>query len=215
MNSENPDPAAGSPVASAYSAERAGAVMTVRRRIRTGARPVSVPCAGCGTAVAVAARGPIRKWCGQTCRQRGWELRRAAGQLSDPSVSVAVREVVEVPVTIRPERMEWVGELAELTRQIATAELPAGCLHPVYEALTVAINQLTHTGRSHLGERQFGFVPHPAMAGRERIIADQLDTTSLSVTGRDPAVARRLQIAYERSDRRRTTRMQRRFPNSF
>jgi len=215
MSSENFDSSAGSPVASAYSAERAGAVMTVRRRIRTGARPVSVPCAGCGTAVAVAARGPIPKWCGQTCRQRGWELRRAAGQLSDPSVSVAVREVVEVPVTIRPERMEWVGELAELTRQIATAELPAGCLHPVYEALTVAINQLTHTGRSHLGERQFGFVPHPALAGRERIIADQLDTTSLSVTGRDPAVARRMQIAYERSDRRRTTRMQRRFPNSF
>lgn len=215
MNSENPDPAAGSATASAYSAERAGAVMTVRRRIRTGARPVSVPCAGCGTAVAVAARGPIPKWCGQTCRQRGWELRRAAGQLSDPSVSVAVREVVEVPVTIRPERMEWVGELAELTRQITAAELPAGCFHPVYEALTVAINQFTHANRSHLGERQFGFVPHPAMAGRERIIADQLDTTSLSVTGRDPAVARRLQIAYERSDRRRTTRMQRRFPNSF
>jgi len=215
MNSENPDPAAGSATASAGPAEQAGAVMTVHRRIRTGARPVSVPCAGCGTAVAVAARGPIPKWCGQTCRQRGWELRRAAGQLSDPSVSVAVREMVEVPVTIRPERMEWVGELAELTRQIATAELPAGCFHPVYEALTVAINQLTHTGRPYIGERQFGFVPHPAMAGRERIIADQLDTTSLSVTGRDPAVARRLQIAYERSDRRRTTRMQRRFPNSF
>ncbi len=215
MSSENFDSSAGSSAASAYPAERAGAVMTVRRRIRTGARPVSVPCAGCGTAVAVAARGPIPKWCGQTCRQRGWELRRAAGQLSDPSVSVAVREVVEVPVTIRPERMEWVGELAELTRQITAAELPAGCFHPVYEALTVAINQLTHTGRSHLGERQFGFVPHPALAGRERIIADQLDTTSLSITGRDPAVARRLQIAYERSDRRRTTRMQRRFPNSF
>ena len=53
-------------------------------------------------------------------------VRRAAGQLSDPSVSVAVREVVEVPVTIRPERMEWVGELAELTRQITAAELPPG-----------------------------------------------------------------------------------------
>jgi len=192
--------------------------MTVRRRIRTGARPASVPCAGCGSAVAVAARGSIPKWCGQTCRQRGWERCRAAAELTaDPAstVRVVVREVVEVPVTIRPERMEWVGELAELTRQIATAELPAGCFHPVYEALSEAINQLTHTGRSHLGERQFGFVAHPAMAGRERIIADQLDTTSLSVTGRDPAVARRLQIAYERSDRRRTTRMQRRFPNSF
>ncbi len=214
MNSENLDSSAGSATASAGPAEQADAVMTVHRRIRTGARPVSVPCAGCGTAVAVAARGPIPKWCGQACRQRGWELRRAAGQLSDPAVSVAVREVVEVPVTIRPERMEWVGELAELTRQIATAELPAGCLHPVYEALTVAINQLTHTGRSYIGERQFGFVAHPALAGRERIIADQLDTTSLS-TGRDPAVARRMQIAYERSDRRRAARMQRRFPNGF
>ncbi len=189
--------------------------MTVHSRVRTGARPVSVPCAGCGTAVAVAARGPIPKWCGQTCRQRGWERRRAAAELTAAGVAVAVREVVQVPVTLRPERSEWVGELAELTRQIAALELPDGCLHPVYEALTVAINQLTHAGRSYVGERQFGFVAHPALAGRERIIADQLDTTSLSVTGRDPAVARRMQIAYERSDRRRKARMQRRFPNGL
>jgi len=40
-------------------------------------------------------------------------------------------------------------------------------------------------------------------------------TTSLNITGRDPAVARRLKIAYERSDRRRKARMQRRFPNDF
>ncbi len=113
-----------------YQAERAGAVMTVRRRIRTGARPVSMPCAGCGTDVTVAARGPIPKWCGQTCRQRGWELRRAAGKLSDPAVSVAVREVIEVPVTIRPERMEWVGELAELTRQITAAGTARRVLPP-------------------------------------------------------------------------------------
>jgi len=165
--------------------------------------------------VAAAARGPIPKWCGQTCQQRGWELRRAAGQLSDPSVSVAVREMVEVPVTIRPGTDGMGRGTGRVDPADHRGRTPAGCLHPVYEALTVAINQLTHANRSHLGERQFGFVPHPAMAGRERIIADQLDTTSLSVTGRDPAVARRLQIAYERSDRRRTTRMQRRFPNSF
>jgi len=81
--------------------------------------------------------------------------------------------------------------------------------------LTVAINQLTHANRSYVGERQFGFAAHPALAGRERIIADQLDTTSLSITGRNPPVARRMQVAYERSDRRRKARMQRRFPNGF
>jgi len=52
------------------------------------------------------------------------------------------------------------------------------------------------------------------LVGRERIIADQLDTTNLSITGRNPAVTRRLNIAYERSERRRGARIKRRFPTA-
>ena len=183
--------------------------MTVHRRVRTGPRPKSVTCAGCGAAVPVETKGPIPKWCGQTCRQRAWELRRAAADLSDPAVSVAVREVVQVPVTIRPERNEWVGELAELTRQIATGELPVGCWHGVYEALTVAINQLVHRNRELTGSSRMHLTEHPPMVGRDRQIAAQLDTG-----GDTTAVA---QAHWEASDQRsaqqRQTRMHRRFPN--
>jgi len=93
--------------------------------------------------------------------QRGWERRRAAAELIVAGVAVAVREVVQVPVTLRPERSEWVGELAELTRQIAALELPDGCLHPVYEALTVAINQLVHRNRTGYAGHHYSFTPHP------------------------------------------------------
>ncbi len=185
--------------------------MTVHRRVRTGPRPGTVPCAGCGAEVLVARRGPLPKWCGQTCRQRGWERRRAAAELADSGVIIAVREVVQVPVMLRPERSEWVGELAELTRQIAALELPDGCLHPVYEALTVAINQLVHRNRTGYAGHQFSFTPHPAMVGRERIIADQLDTA----TGGTSAATDRMDAAYDRAQRRAEARMKRRFPHGF
>ena len=191
--------------------DSSGALLTVYRRVRNGARPDTVPCAGCGDTVPVARRGPLPKWCGQTCRQRGWELRRAAAELADSGATVAVREVVQVPVALRPERSEWVGELAELTRQIAAQELPDGCLHPVYEALTVAINQLVHRNCTGYAGRQYAFTPHPAMVGRAQHIADQLDTT----THDSPAVQDRQAAAYDRATRRSTARMKRRFPNGF
>lgn len=187
------------------------ALLTVHRRVRTGPRPDTVPCAGCGTDVPVARRGPLPKWCGQTCRQRGWELRRAAAELTAAGATVAVREVVQVPVALRPERAEWVGELAELTRQIAAHELPDGCLHPVYEALTVAINQLVHRNRTGYAGHQHSFTPHPALVGREQHIADQLDTT----TSGTPAAADRADGAYYRAQRRAAARMKRRFPHGF
>ena len=191
--------------------DRSDALMTVHRRVRTGPRPDTVPCAGCGAEVPVARRGPLPKWCGQTCRQRGWERRRAAAELTDTGVTIAVREVVQVPVTLRPERSEWVGELAELARQIAAHELPDGCLHPVYEALTVAINQLVHRNNLRYAGHQYSFTPHPALVGREQHIADQLDTT----TGDTPAVQDRLDTAYYRAQRRAAARMKRRFPHGF
>lgn len=187
------------------------ALLTVHRRVRTGARPATVPCAGCGADVPVARRGPLPKWCGQTCRQRGWERRRAAAELADTGVAVAVREVVQVPVALRPERSEWVGELAELTRQIAAHELPDGCLHPVYEALTVAINQLVHRNNTGYAGHHFSFERHPAMPGREQHIADQLDTT----TSDTDTVQDRQEAAYCRARRRAEARMKRRFPNGF
>lgn len=187
------------------------ALLTVHRRVRTGARPETVPCAGCGADVPVARRGPLPKWCSQTCRQRGWERRRAAAELVDSGVAVAVREVVQVPVALRPERSEWVGELAELTRQIAAHELPDGCLHPVYEALTVAINQLVHRDSTGYAGHRFFFDRHPALVGREQHIADQLDTT----TANTEAVQDRQGAAYYRARRRAEARMKRRFPNGF
>ncbi len=191
--------------------DRLEALLTVHRRVRTGPRPGTVPCAGCGTDVPVARRGPLPKWCGQTCRQRGWELRRAAAELADSGVTIAVREVVQVPVMLRPERSEWVGELAELTRQIAAHELPDGCLHPVYEALTVAINQLVHRNNLRYAGHQFSFTPHPAMVGREQHIADQLDTTTTFTK----AVQDRFETVDYRAQRRAAARMKRRFPHGF
>jgi hypothetical protein len=179
----------------------------VRRRVRTAARPTSVPCAGCGKDVPVRTRGPLPVWCGQTCRQRAWELRRAAAALAGGGASVAQREVVEVPVPLEPERSEWVGVLAELTRQVASHELPAGCMQPVYEALTVAINQLVHREQTQNYGRGYGFTSHPALPGRENVIAAQLATdvaTSLAAQARWIA-------EIERAERRRDARLRRRF----
>jgi hypothetical protein len=147
-------------------------------------------------------------WCGQTCRQRAWELRRAAAALAEQGSSVAQRDVIEVPVPIQPERSEWVGTLAELTRQIASHELPPGCMHPVYEALTVAINQLVHRDRTQNYGRRHSFVPHPPLPGREQAIAVQL------AVGSDDEVAQRAWTTeIERAVRRREARMRRRVSN--
>lgn len=183
------------------------ALMTVHRPVPTAYRPESVECAGCGAAVPVGRRGPLPTWCGQTCRQRSWERRRAVAELAATGAGVAVRDVVPVPVAVRPERSEWVGELAELTRQVATRELPDGCLHPVYEALTVVINQIVHRHRSTPGGRTYSFEPHPALVGREQIIADQLDTDGLD----SQTVRRRFDAACELSRRRYDARIKRRF----
>jgi hypothetical protein len=146
-------------------------------------------------------------WCGQTCRQRAWELRRAAAALAERGVSVAQREVVEVPVPFQPERSEWVGVLAELTRQVASHELPAGCMEPVYEALTVAINQLVHRDQKQNFGRGHSFAPHPAQPGRESVIAAQLATDVAD----SPAAQARWVAEIERAQRRRETRLRRRF----
>ena len=189
--------------------ERLEPAIEVRRRTRTGRRPASVACAGCGKDVAVRSRGPLPIWCGQTCRQRAWELRRAATLLAERDSSVAQREIVEVPVPLQPARSEWVGTLAELTRQIASHELPAGCMHPVYEALTVAINQLVERDRTQNHGRRHAFVAHPALPGRERNIAAQVATNAAE----DERARAAWNAEIARADRRRDALMRRRFPN--
>lgn len=190
------------------------AVVEVRRRARAGARPATIDCAGCGTPVPVKLRGPLPIWCSSTCRHRAWERRRAAtdlahqAQLHDPNrPAVVLREVVEVPVALVPERSEWVGMLAELTRQIAAHELPDGCLAPTYEALTVAINQAAHRDHQNRSGRIHGFTPHPPLPGRDDVIDAQLDTHTPDTA---PARARQA-AAIARSYHRRDTRMRARF----
>jgi hypothetical protein len=136
-------------------------------------------------------------------------MRRAAAALEAAGASVAQRQVIEVPVPLEPERSEWIGALAELTRQIASHELPAGCMHSVYEALTVAINQLVERDRAQNYGRRHAFTAHPALPGRERAIEAQLATDVAD----SPAAQARWTVEIERAARRREARMRRRFPN--
>lgn len=185
-------------------------VVERRRRVRAQSRPEAVECSGCGSRIPVRLRGPLPTWCSSTCRHRAWERRRAAAEL-DASVAgtVVVREVVDRPVAIAPERSEWVGVLAQLARQIAGHELPDGCLRPAYEALTVALNQAVVRDQERTGGQFLGLQPHPALPGREQVIDDQVDRhTPLSAHARQRQAA-----AAERVGRRYDARMRRRFPN--
>lgn len=185
-------------------------VVERRRRVRAQSRPEVVECAGCGSRIPVRLRGPLPTWCSSTCRHRAWERRRAAAELDASGTgTVVVREVVERPVAIAPERSEWVGVLAQLTRQIAGHELPDGCLRPVYEALTVAINQAVVRDQERTGGQFIGLQPHPALPGREQVIDAQVDR-------RAPLIGharQRQDAAVERAARRYDARMRRRFPD--
>lgn len=189
----------------------APAVVEVRRRVRAGRRPAAIVCAGCGASVRVKLRGPLPIWCSSTCRHRAWERRRAVAELAargdGQQPTVALRETVEVAVPLTPERLEWIGVIAELTRQIANHDLPNGCLNPVYEALTVAINQAVYRDENYMFDGPHGFVRHRALAGREQVIDSQLDTH-----GPDGFTARaNRDAAIKRSYVRREARMRRRF----
>ena len=190
--------------------DASGTLVERHRRLPTGPRPPAVSCAGCGAQVPVRGRGPLPRWCSSTCRHRAWEQRRAVSELQAAGSLMVVRETVETPVVIEPERSEWVGVLARLTRQIASHELPDGCLVPVYEALTVAINQAALRDREHRSGQIRGLRPHPALPGRERVIEDQVDTE----TPHGGLARARQTAAIERAARRYDARMRRRFPTS-
>ena len=85
-------------------------------------------CGWCSGAFVPADRGRTPKWCSQTCRQRAWELRRAArsGLVAIDVVQqvvevekVVTKEVVqEVAGPLRPSRRAWPALLTELTHQV-------------------------------------------------------------------------------------------------
>jgi hypothetical protein len=70
----------------------------------------------CSGPIAVKARGRIPKWCSAACRQRAWELSRAAA--SGRSAVQVVELQVEVPVPGAPKRADWPRLLDELARQL-------------------------------------------------------------------------------------------------
>lgn len=193
------------------TSESMPAVVEVRRQVRTMGRPATVECAGCGTSVPVRLRGPLPIWCSSTCRHRAWERRRAVAELAASEdyegPAFVLREVIERPFPIAPERSEWVGVLAELRRQIASHDLPNGCLLPVYEALTVAINQAAYRDRNYNAENHLGLTEHSALAGRQDVIDAQLDTHRPSSA---PARAKR-EAAIQLARRRQDARLRRRF----
>ena len=81
-------------------------------------------------------------------------------------------------------------------------------MHPVYEALTVAINQLVQRDRTQNYGWRHSFVTHPPLPGREPAIAVQL------ALGSDDEVAQRAWTTeIERAVRRREARMRRRASN--
>jgi hypothetical protein len=80
-------------------------------------------------------------------------------------------------------------------------------MQPAYEALTVAINQLAHRDQTQNYGRGYRFTPHPALPGREDVIAAQLATDVAD----SPAARARWVAEIERAERRRDARLRRRF----
>src|ERR1044071_4807987 len=92
-------------------------------------RPVSATCGGCGTRLVYRGRGRPRRYCSDSCRTRGWALRRATTipTRDDIAPVVEVRErVIErhvrsaTPVTAR----EWCDVLTELQRALTDNRSP-------------------------------------------------------------------------------------------
>jgi hypothetical protein len=92
-------------------------------------RLIGRECSSCGAWIAYRGRGRRPRYCGASCRQRAWSVRRAAEQLgtldgAGPQVVTEVRErVVERPVSVPVLRepttpREWVDLLQVLAEQL-------------------------------------------------------------------------------------------------
>lgn len=81
-------------------------------------RSAARSCVWCRGAIDVKPLGRIPKWCSATCRQRAWELRRAAA--SGRAAVEIVERLVAVPTPTRsaPAHGEWVDLLHELAAQL-------------------------------------------------------------------------------------------------
>lgn len=87
-------------------------------------RVIARDCEQCGRRFEVSPLGRRPRYCGQTCRQRAWELRRARTDLQreEPARPEVVREVIERTVSPGTGR-EWAqlfGELAATLRDPST-----------------------------------------------------------------------------------------------
>jgi hypothetical protein len=70
----------------------------------------------------VPSRGRVPKWCGDACRHRAWEQRRAAA--SGRSAVEVVEHRVEVLADPRPRTVDdWAGLLTELTGRLDSGRI--------------------------------------------------------------------------------------------
>ena len=144
--------------------DQAPDTVSVSERV-TGERVVSRECAACGTPVAYSGRGRPGRYCSAACRQRGWALRTAAGQLAageDPRPRV-VREVVErtterlvvraaAPAAVPERARDWEAVLGELAGQLGDPARPLACNHWDHPRLYAALGRaLTALGQAHPG----------------------------------------------------------------
>lgn len=103
-------------------------------------RATTVPCAWCGAHVSPGTRGPLPKWCSDTCRHRAWEQARAAA-CGRSAVEVIERRV-EVPVALSPTRRDRARVLLELTAQLDGGRLYDRDLASSAEAIMSALAAL-------------------------------------------------------------------------
>ena len=84
-------------------------------------RRAASTCGWCGGPITVKATGRVPKWCSASCRQRAWELARAAA--SGLAAVQVVERHVTVPVPISPTRCDWPRLLRELVIQLDSGRI--------------------------------------------------------------------------------------------
>jgi hypothetical protein len=123
-------------------------------RTTTSERAVSTTCGACGTELTYGGEGRPRRFCSDSCRTRGWALRRAAEQLGvalpPPVVEIRERLTTRVVAPSGPrvptDPHGWNVMLAELTAQLADPRTSMHRRHwdhrRVYQSLAAALTAL-------------------------------------------------------------------------
>lgn len=83
----------------------------------------TLACGWCGSPILLPARGRIPKWCSSSCRNRAWELTRAAA--SGRAAIQVVDRVAQVdrPAATAPQGSAWPDILAQLANQLDNGRL--------------------------------------------------------------------------------------------